>query len=92
MLEDNQTMSTTTEVQPILSHVGAFSITYKDKKLTTPQDRDQMEITDGASYISDGKIDIYVGYVIVTHKDTEYEILLEEIETITSLDDEILFP
>lgn len=84
--------ATQTKVEPIRTHVGAFSITYWDRHLTIPQDRDQIEITDGASFISDGRIDIYASYVIVTNKCTEYEIQLEEIEFITTLEDEILFP
>ncbi len=56
-----------------------------------PEDRDQMEITDGASFISNGTLDIYPGYVIVTQDGKEYEIALDEIESIVSLENEVLY-
>lgn len=84
-------MNTTTQVEPIRPPVSAFSITYNDKNLTMPEDRDQMEITDGASFISNGTLDIYPGYVIVTQDGKEYEIALDEIESIVSLENEVLY-
>lgn len=85
-------MSTITQVEPIRPLVRAFSITYNDKKLTMPEDRDQMEITDGASFISNGTLDIFPGsHVIVTQNGKEYEIALDEIKSIVSFENEVLY-
>lgn len=84
-------MSTATQVEPIRLPVRAFSITYNDENLTMPEDRDQMEITDGKSFISNGTLDFYPGYIIVTRNGKEYEIALDEIESIVSLENEVLY-